>query len=78
MGTSPQHRPAYRRLCKALLAQREAAELSQRALAALLGKPHSFVAKVEHGDRRIDPVEFVEWCRACGTDPAEAITALRV
>ncbi|MAT50151.1 MAG: transcriptional regulator [Euryarchaeota archaeon] len=65
-------------LCKALLAQREAAELTQRALAAKLDKPHSFVAKVEHGDRRIDPVEFVEWCRACGADPAKEILRIRV
>ncbi len=73
MGTSPLHNPAYRRLCKHLLAMRDEAELSQRALAALLGKPHSFVAKVEHGDRRIDPVEFVQWCQACGVEPSQAI-----
>jgi transcriptional regulator with XRE-family HTH domain len=78
MGTSPQHRPAYKRLCKALKAQREAADLTQRALAEMLGRPHSYVAKVEHGDRRIDPVEFVEWCRACGTDPAKQLAAIRV
>lgn len=44
-----------------------------RALAAKLKKPHSFVYKVEHGERRIDPVEFVAWCRACNVDPAKAI-----
>ena len=77
MGTSPQHTPAYRALCRQLLAQRKAAELTQRALAAKLRKPHSFVAKVEHGDRRIDPVEFVAWCRACGVEPADEIKKIR-
>jgi hypothetical protein len=30
----------------------------------------------EIGDRRIDPVEFAAWCRACGADPGEAIREL--
>lgn len=77
MGTSPQHTPAYRRLCKQLLSLRQDAELTQRALAKKLRKPHSFVAKVEHGDRRIDPVEFVAWCKACGFDPRDEIERIR-
>lgn len=77
MGTTAQHRPAYRRLCRRLLAQRGEAGLTQRALAAKLKRPHSYVAKVEHGDRRIDPVEFVEWCRACGFDPAKEVELIR-
>jgi len=77
MGTSPLHRPAYRKLCKQLLGLRAEAGLSQRALAELLGKPHSYVAKVEHGDRRIDPVEFVAWCKACGADPSREIKSIQ-
>ncbi len=77
MGTSPQHSPSYRRLQAQLREMRAQAEMTQRALAAILKKPHSYVAKVEHGDRRIDPVEFVHWCKACGFDPAEAIRQVR-
>lgn len=44
-----------------------------RELGARLGKPYSFVSKVERGERRIDPVEFVAWCKACGVDPKDAI-----
>ena len=73
MGASPQHNPPYRRLQAQLRAMRADAELTQRDLAAILKKPHSFVAKVEHGDRRIDPVEFVLWCKACGVNPTVAI-----
>ncbi len=73
MGTRPQHSPKYRRLCKLLRTYRAESELTQRALAQRLRKPHSYVYKVEHGERRIDPVEFVAWCKACRVDPAEAI-----
>lgn len=39
--------------------------MTQRALALQLRKPHSYVHKVEVGDRRIDPIEFIAWCHAC-------------
>jgi len=34
------------------------------------------VAKCEVGNRRIDPVELVFWCRACGVKSAAAISEL--
>jgi transcriptional regulator with XRE-family HTH domain len=52
------------------------AGLTQRSLAAKLRKPHSYVWKVEAGERRIDPIEFVGWCRACDVNPADAVGAL--
>jgi hypothetical protein len=53
-----------------------AAELTQRELAKRLRKPPSFVHKCEVGDRRIDPVELVVWCRACGVKPLAAMTEI--
>jgi hypothetical protein len=35
-----------------------------------LGRPQSFVAKVENGERRLDVVEFIEVARAMNVDPA--------
>src|SRR4051812_43441193 len=58
------HRSAYGALRENLRALRVKAGLSQRALAARLGVPHSWVAKVESGERRIDVVEFAEFARA--------------
>ena len=55
---------------------REEAGLTQRALGAKLKKPHSFVHKSEIGDRRIDPIELIAWCKACGKDPAFALHEL--
>lgn len=73
MGARPHHTNAYRKLCGLLIEQRHNADLTQRALALRLKKPRSFVSKTELGERRIDPVEFLRWCRACGIDPADAL-----
>ena len=35
-----------------------------------------FVWKVETGERRIDPIEFIAWCRACGLQPSKVIDEL--
>ena len=52
-----------------LVAARKSAALSQRDLAAILRVPHSWVANVESGERRIDLVEFWWLLSACGVDP---------
>lgn len=78
MGTRPHHTLAYRKLCRRLGELRREADLTMRGLAEILKRPHSYVYKVEHGERRIDPVEFVQWCRACGADPADEIAAIKV
>ncbi len=61
--------PAYRHLLEILRAARARAGLSQRALAERLGEHHSWVAKVELGERRLDLVEFVRVARALNADP---------
>lgn len=47
--------------------------MTQRDVAEKLGKPHSFVHKCEIGERRLDPLEFIDLCRALGRDPKESI-----
>jgi transcriptional regulator with XRE-family HTH domain len=76
MGARAQHNYAYRRLCGLLRMWRKNASLTQRSLALKLGKPHSFVHKSEIGDRRVDPLEFIAWTRACGISPKTAITEI--
>ena len=53
------HTEAYRAVLGALIEARNAAGLSQAALAARLGKPASFVGKYELGERRLDIVELM-------------------
>lgn len=63
-------------MCLLLRQWRTDAKLTQRALAARLRKPYSFVYKVEAAERRIDPIEFVAWTKACGVSAAEAISEI--
>lgn len=69
----PQHDPAYEQLRTQLKQMRLAADLTQEALAECFGRPHTFIHKIESGDRRIDPVEFCRWCQACDTLPEDKI-----
>jgi len=52
------------------------AGLSQIDVAATLGKPQSYVSKIESGERRLDVVEFVEFARALGSDPVRMLRAI--
>jgi len=49
--------------------KREERALNMRELGKLLGKPHSYIQRVEDGERRLDVVEFVWYCRALDVDP---------
>lgn len=62
---------AYKELLRILVALRQDAGLSQANLAAQVGKPPSFVAKYELGERRLDVVELLVLLKAMGAD-AEA------
>ena len=59
----------YARLIEILVAARHKSGIRQQALAKKLGRPQSFIAKYESGERRIDVVEFVAIARALGADP---------
>jgi transcriptional regulator with XRE-family HTH domain len=55
---------------------RKEAGLNQRQLAASLGREQNFIGRIETGQRRLDLVEWVEICRACGVDPETEIARL--
>jgi transcriptional regulator with XRE-family HTH domain len=63
--------PDYARLIATLVAVRKAAGVRQQALAKKLGRPQSFIAKYEGGERRIDVVEFVAIAHALDADPVK-------
>jgi len=63
--------PEYARLIAMLVAVRKGAGIRQAALAKKLGRPQSFVAKYEGGERRIDVIEFIEITRALGAEPVK-------
>ncbi|HRQ87885.1 MAG TPA: helix-turn-helix transcriptional regulator [Bacteroidia bacterium] len=53
------------------------AGLTQVELADKLGKPQSYVSKAELGERRLDFLETLDFCEACGKDVAEFAGELR-
>jgi hypothetical protein len=55
-----------RKLCQLLKMQRKVARLTQTVVANRLGKPPSYVAKYEGGDRRLDVLEYLEVAAAIG------------
>lgn len=59
----------YRYFLKLLIEGRKKAGVTQDVLARKLGRPQSFVSKVENGERRIDAVEFLIISRQLGIDP---------
>ncbi|WP_166307152.1 helix-turn-helix domain-containing protein [Bradyrhizobium sp. 2S1] len=65
----------YARLIQLLVAARQRAGMRQHALARKLGKPESFIAKYEGGERRIDVVEFIAIVEALGADPLKQFKA---
>ena len=67
--------PAYRTFLDCLIEARRAAGVTQVEVAARLGKPQSFVSKVERGERRLDVVEFTTWAQALGADPIDLYTS---
>lgn len=70
------HTKEYALVLAELKAAREGASLTQRALAARLRVPHSWVAKVEAGKRRIDIVELCWILAACEKHVPRALAAL--
>lgn len=68
MGRGREHAAEYRVLVGTLRESRQASGLTQGQLAERLGKPQSYVSKVERGERIIDLVEIRWWCRALGAD----------
>lgn len=69
--------PRYGRF-RALLRQiREEAGFNQVALAQKLGKPQTYVSKSELGERRIDFLETLDFCVACGVSASQFIERLQ-
>lgn len=65
------HDERYIVLITRLRRLREARRLRQADLAEKLGKPQSYVSKVEGLERRLDVIELYDWLIALEHDPLE-------
>lgn len=66
----------YAAVVAVLAEARRHAGVTQVQLAERLGRPQSYISKVERRERRVDPVEFHDWAVALGVDPGEAFAEL--
>ena len=66
----------HQRLIDLLIETRKEAGLTQIVLAERVGRPQSFVAKYENGERRLDVVEFIELIEAMGSNPQTVFALL--
>lgn len=73
MGSTAIHSVRYRRFAALLRTWRTEAGLSQRELASRLRKPPSYVHKCEVAERKVDPLEVLDWWDACGISHAQGI-----
>lgn len=69
------HQDRYSRLIGEMVKLRKDKKVTQTQLAQQLGKPQSYVAKIETLERKLDIVEFVDWCHAIGQSPSELLRA---
>jgi len=68
---NPVFTPEYSALRDAVIEARRAAGLSQRDLAARIGRAASHISVIERGQRRIDSLELFFIAEACGVDAVE-------
>lgn len=63
----------HKALIATLKGARESAGITQRELARRLDRAHSFVGKIESGERQLNVLEFCEYADALGADAAVLI-----
>jgi transcriptional regulator with XRE-family HTH domain len=67
---------AYAILVAGLVEARHLAGVTQVQLADRLGKPQSFISKIERGERRVDALEFCAIAQALGIKPSELMSTI--
>lgn len=70
------HSQDYADLIRGIVDARHDANLTQQDVADRLGKPQSFVAKVEGSERRLDIAEFVDFAHALSRDPVDLLQTM--
>lgn len=74
--SKPIHSAQSKRLRHLLVRYRKEAGLTQAELATQIGRPQTFISKIEIGERRIDVIELIQMLAAMRADPVEFIAAL--
>jgi transcriptional regulator with XRE-family HTH domain len=69
--------PRHRALRDLIIQKRKKLGLTQQAVADAVGRPQSYIASIETGQRRVDVVEFFELAEALRFDPIEALKIIK-
>ena len=69
--------PLHEKLKHVLVERRLSAKLTQVQLAERLGRPQSFVSKIESGERRLDVIELLEVAAAIGCNAGDILAELK-
>ena len=67
------HHDSYQTLIEQLIYQRKQVKLTQKEVATILGKPQSYIAKIEVRDKRLDILEFIQICEILSIKPSELL-----
>lgn len=67
------HQERYAILINTLIKHRKEKGLTQEAVAYILNKPQSYIAKIEGKDRKLDVIEFIDFCDALEIKPSHII-----
>jgi len=59
---------SYRVLTDWLRQERQASKITMRDMSEVLGVPHTWISKVETGERRLDVLEYARFCKAAKLD----------
>ena len=51
--------------------------LRQLDVALALGRPQSYVAKVESGERKVDFIDVIDFCNVVSLDPVKLVKRLK-
>jgi len=66
----------YRRFLALLVSERKKTGVTQLVLSKALGKPQSFVSKIETGERRLDVIELIDILACLEVEPQAFMRAL--
>ncbi|HET6453998.1 MAG TPA: helix-turn-helix transcriptional regulator [Armatimonadota bacterium] len=69
------NRPEYMEFVARIRCVRKSKGVTQEELSLRLGKPQSFVSKVETCERRLDIIEAAHWCLALGVTLDQVLPA---
>jgi len=71
------YREEHQILAQLLRELRDQAGMTQGELAPHLGRPQNRISDFERGGRRIDVIEFIDYCSALNLDPSKIFAELQ-